>query len=152
MEGIAYNTAVPCLQVGVSDPQHVFVHWTCHGTNLHPTQDNSGRPHKPTFHESHVSGIDFCTFNDDRSRLQEVVIYRCDADSKDAPARAGAGLSSTLRFQHCPHSRLVQTLSSARWYQPVTLAVSVEIYPSDVLSYCSGLVSETAKQHVWGGP
>lgn len=61
----------------MSDPMHVFVHWTCHGTNLHETTDNSGRPHKPTFHESHISGIDFITFNDDRSRMQEVVIYRC---------------------------------------------------------------------------
>jgi hypothetical protein len=54
----------------------VFVHWTCHGTNLKPTNDNKGRPHKPTFHESHISGIDFITFNDDRSKLQEIVIYR----------------------------------------------------------------------------
>jgi hypothetical protein len=65
------------LQVGVSDASHVFVHWSCHGTNLHPTTDNAGRPHKPTFHESHISGIDFITFNEDRSKLQEVVIYRC---------------------------------------------------------------------------
>jgi hypothetical protein len=63
-------------QVGVCDPIHVFVHWTCHGTNLKPTSDNKGRPHKPTFHESHISGIDFITFNDDRSKLQEIVIYR----------------------------------------------------------------------------
>lgn len=63
-------------QVGVSDPQHVFCHWTCHGTNLHPTLDSAGRPHKPTFHESVVSGIDYITFCDDRSRMREVVIYR----------------------------------------------------------------------------
>lgn len=63
-------------QVGVCDPLHVFVHWDCHGTNLHPTVDNAGRPHKPTFHESHISGIDFITFNEDRSKIQEVVIYR----------------------------------------------------------------------------
>eukprot|EP00882_Tetradesmus_deserticola_P002588 GHRQ01002753.1.p1 GENE.GHRQ01002753.1~~GHRQ01002753.1.p1 ORF type:complete len:217 (+),score=56.96 GHRQ01002753.1:276-926(+) len=63
-------------QVGVCDPVHVFVHWTCHGTNLRPTSDSKGRSHKPTFHESHISGIDFITFNDDRSKLQEIVIYR----------------------------------------------------------------------------
>jgi hypothetical protein len=56
---------------------HVFVHWDCHGTNLHETLDAGGKPHKPTFHESHISGIDFITFNDDRSRMREVVIYRC---------------------------------------------------------------------------
>lgn len=67
----------PDAQVGVSDPQHVFCHWTCHGTNLHPTLDSAGRPHKPTFHESVVSGIDYITFCDDRSRMREVVIYRC---------------------------------------------------------------------------
>lgn len=70
------------LQVGVSDANHVFVHWSCHGTNLHPTMDNAGRPHKPTFHESHISGIDFITFNEDRSKLQEVVIYRCACISR----------------------------------------------------------------------
>jgi hypothetical protein len=69
--------SVPIPQVGVSDPQHVFCHWTCHGTNLHPTLDSAGRPHKPTFHESVVSGIDYITFCDDRSRMREVVIYRC---------------------------------------------------------------------------
>eukprot|EP00878_Enallax_costatus_P002506 GHUV01002686.1.p1 GENE.GHUV01002686.1~~GHUV01002686.1.p1 ORF type:complete len:212 (+),score=35.54 GHUV01002686.1:178-813(+) len=63
-------------QVGVCDPIHVFVHWQCHGTNLFPTMDNAGRSHKPTFHESHISGIDFITFNDDRSKMQEIVIYR----------------------------------------------------------------------------
>eukprot|EP00879_Flechtneria_rotunda_P002504 GHRR01002702.1.p1 GENE.GHRR01002702.1~~GHRR01002702.1.p1 ORF type:complete len:215 (+),score=53.00 GHRR01002702.1:536-1180(+) len=63
-------------QVGVCDPVHVFVHWDCHGTNLYPTTDNAGRPHKPTFHESHISGIDFITFNIDRSKLQEIIIYR----------------------------------------------------------------------------
>lgn len=73
----AASARLSCLQVGVCDAQHVFVHWTCHGTNLRPTQDNAGRPHKPTFHESHVAGIDFFTFSEDRSRLQEVVIYRC---------------------------------------------------------------------------
>lgn len=63
-------------QVGVCDPIHVFVHWQCHGTNLFPTLDNAGRPHKPTFHESHISGIDFITFNEDRSKMQEIIIYR----------------------------------------------------------------------------
>eukprot|EP00775_Hariotina_reticulata_P009298 gene9298-9463_t len=63
-------------QVGVCDPVHVFVHWTCHGTNLHPILDNAGRPHKPTFHESIISGIDFITFSEDRSKLQEIIIYR----------------------------------------------------------------------------
>lgn len=63
-------------QVGVCDPVHVFVRWQCHGTNLQPTTDEKGRPHKPTFHESHVSGIDFITFTDDRAAMREVVIYR----------------------------------------------------------------------------
>jgi len=75
------RTAYPDLyyeitSVGVSDPSHVFVHWDCHGTNLQPTVDEHGKPHKPTFHESHISGIDIITFTEDRSKIQEVVIYR----------------------------------------------------------------------------
>lgn len=63
--------------MGVSDTQHMFIHWQCDGTNLSPTLDAAGNSHKPSFHTSHISGVDFITFNADRSRLAEVLIYRC---------------------------------------------------------------------------
>jgi hypothetical protein len=65
----------------VADPSHVFVHWDCHGTNLQPTVDENGKPHKPTFHESHISGIDILTFTEDRSKIEEIVIYRYETFS-----------------------------------------------------------------------
>lgn len=92
-------------QVGVCDPVHVFVHWTCHGTNLQPTLDNAGRPHKPTFHESHIRQVMYVDVLIAGSRGSS---RRMRAASQRVRHSACGGPRVAARSLHAPvtHSRL----------------------------------------------
>ena len=68
--------AYPDLAISVEDsgsagPHRVFVRWSGSATNL-------GRYHgaKASRHASALSGIDLFTFSADRSKLEEVLVYR----------------------------------------------------------------------------
>lgn len=79
------------MQVGVCDANHIFAYWQCHGTNLKPVTDSHGKPHKPSFHESHISGIDLVTFTEDRSKIKEIITFRCVSPQFKHYARHGLG-------------------------------------------------------------
>jgi carbonic anhydrase len=55
------------LQVAVCDTTSVFVQWAGQATNL-----GEFHSHRPSFHNSKISGITTFKFNKDRSKITEV--------------------------------------------------------------------------------
>lgn len=58
-------------QVAVCDTTSIFVQWSGKATNLGEFHE-----HRPSFHNSSLSGVTTFKFNKDRSKIEEIVVWR----------------------------------------------------------------------------
>lgn len=81
-------------QVAVCDTTSVFVQWEGQATNL-----GSFHEHKPSYHQSTLSGVTLFKFNKDRSKMVEVVVYR-QALSEEEHEQHEVALEDDLHTLH----------------------------------------------------